>query len=637
MNRFIVYLSLFSALFAFPAHAQANIFSKPPQTPPALLNLDNQQTILPHEQAFIFSAEVAQPNVVNLDWTITSGYYLYENQFQVLLYNSEPAVITDIHFPASKTLFDSLIGEYQAYEGQLIVPVTLDPHGAHAVTLHVRYQGCSSTGFCYPPVVQAVKLDLSNIGSKGKTEEIFEQAFTIPSTTPPAETNTNAETVVSEQDAITGLLNNQSMGWALLAFFGFGLLLTFTPCVLPMVPILSSIIVGQKNITTARAFRLSLVYVLFMAFTYAVAGIFAGLAGTTVQAYLQSPAVIIGFSIIFVALALSMFGFYEIRLPHRVHQHLLQLNQKQRGGTYISVAIMGVLSAIVVSPCVTAPLVGALAYISTTGDATLGGLALFSLAMGMGVPLLIIGTFEGRLLPKSGEWMNTVKHIFGVLLLALAIWTLERIIPGPVILLLWAALLIVTAVYMGLFESVQKTTLIKAGVAPLWKGLGLMMVIYAIILIIGASLGNNNPLQPLAGLNFSRPGSGENATLARQPTFTVIKSFDDFERAVFSANAAGKPVLLDFYADWCVSCIRMERHTFTDADVQALLSNIVLLKADVTAYDAIDRALMRKFDVYAPPAILFFDKEGREHRQYRLVGEMGPEKFYHHASRALGY
>ncbi len=600
--------------------------SAPSGTLPSVGSIQNlpDTEYLPGDDAFRFSSQVLDEDTVMLHWAIANGYYLFRDElsFAIVGADGETTELADITLPPAEQHYDDVLGDYEAYSGELALPITLIPDGAEEITLQVGYQGCAASGFCYPPMTRQVSVDLSAIGSAGEAEEIFLSDLA------PAAGATSAPAMVSEQDAISNLLADKKLIWILLSFFGFGLLLTFTPCVLPMIPILSGIIAGQgEGLTTRKAFILSLVYVLAMALTYAGAGMIAGMAGTTIQASLQSPIVIIVFSILFVLLALSLFGFYELRLPNKLHQHLHRMSERQRGGTYIGVAIMGVLSALIVSPCVTAPLVGALAYISTTGNAALGGGALFALALGMGVPLLLIGTFEGKLIPKAGNWMETIKAIFGVLMLAVAIWMLERILPGPVLLLLWAGLLIVSAVYMGVLEPTP-----KSGWPRLWKGLGVIMLIYAVMLMIGASTGSSNPFQPLTSFSTTQQTSIEGCESA---SFTIVKSSDDLDRAIAAASAEGKTVFLDFYADWCASCIRMSRYTFTDPDVRRTLCGSVLLKADVTANDALDRELMQRFGVYAPPAMLFFGPDGEERRGYRLVGEMGPEEFEHHAARAL--
>jgi thiol:disulfide interchange protein DsbD len=395
-----------------------------------------------------------------------------------------------------------------------------------------------------------------------------------------------------------------------------------------MIPILSSLIVGQgKTLSQRRAFLLSLVYVLAMAVTYTVAGVLAALLGQNIQALFQNPWILTIFSVLFVVLALSMFGYYDLQLPNRWRGHLIELSNRQTGGNYWGVAVMGLLSALIVSPCVTPPLIGVMTVITATGsDAVLGGTALFALSLGMGAPLLVIGTSAGRLLPKVGHWMDRTKAVFGVLLLAVAIWLLERILPEEISMLLWATLLIVSAIYMGALQPL-------AHGMPAWrtliKGLGVVLLIYGILLLVGVASGSKDTLQPLRGVSLVSPG------LATQTPslFKRIKTVADMDRALTQAN--GRPVMLDFYADWCSACKELEKYTFNDPSVQALLSKIVTLRADVTANDTADQALLRHFGVIGPPAILFFGTDHSELKAHRIVGYMPPERFTDHIRSIL--
>jgi thiol:disulfide interchange protein DsbD len=430
---------------------------------------------------------------------------------------------------------------------------------------------------------------------------------------------------ISEQDQIAARLAKVGLFGALALFFGLGLLLAFTPCVFPMIPILSGIIAGQgKDITTRQAFMLSLAYVLAMALTYAIVGVIAGLFGANLQAAFQTPWVLTLFAGIFVALALSMFGFYELQLPSALQTRLTELSNQQQGGTLIGAAIMGLLSALIVGPCVAPPLMGALIFIGKTGDAILGFFALLGLGLGMGAPLLLIGTSAGKLLPRAGAWMDAIKAVFGVLLLAVAVLLLERILPTAIALLLWGLLLIGSAVYLGALEPLPTPT---NGWRKLWKGLGVALLIYGALMLAGAAAGGRDTLQPLRGLVTGRVGAGSPAHLE----FKRIKSVADLERELAAAKAQGKPVMLDFYADWCVSCKEMERDTFLAPEVQAAMGRFVLLQADVTANDAEDKALMQeRFGLHGPPAMLFFDATGTERRGYRLVGFVPADEFSAH-------
>ena len=383
--------------------------------------------------------------------------------------------------------------------------------------------------------------------------------------------------------------------------------LKVTPCVLPMIPILSGIIVGQKR-NTKQAFWLSLTYVLAMALAYAIAGMLAGLVGQNLQVALQTPIVITLFAILFTALALSLFGLYELRLPQRWQNKMTKLSQRQRSGSYIGAAIMGALSILIVSPCISAPLVAALAYISQTGHAALGGLILFIMGIGMGVPLLIIGTLEGKFLPKAGTWMNNVKTIFGVLLLITAVWLLYRLLPGYICLILWGLIAIISALYLGAlrFARINPRNIIWYLVLWLWFTFG-------VIFLIGGLLQNQDPLHPL------------NSQQQTRLNFTKVENITSLQQALKKAH--GKVTLLDFYADWCVSCRIMEQNIFQQRNIPSLLKNIVLLRADVTANNKEQQALQRYLQVFAPPTIIFFNANGQEIKNSRIIGEINKQTF----------
>ncbi|MBU2478824.1 MAG: protein-disulfide reductase DsbD, partial [Gammaproteobacteria bacterium] len=386
-----------------------------------------------------------------------------------------------------------------------------------------------------------------------------------------------------------------------------------------------------EGLTTRRAFMLSLVYVLAMALTYTVAGVIAALFGENLQAAFQNPWILSSFAAVFVLLALSMFGFYDLQMPAALQSRLSALSNRQQGGTLVGVAVMGFLSALIVGPCVAAPLAAALLVIGQTGDTVLGGSALFALSMGMGTPLLAIGTGAGKLLPRAGGWMNAVKAVFGVLLLAVAIWMLERILPAAVSMTLWAALLITSAVYMG---ALEKLDVDATGWHKLWKGVGLILLVQGVLVLAGVAAGSNDVLQPLRGAALT--GNASTTQAATSLDFQRIKSVDDLNQAITQANRQGKTVMLDFYADWCTECHRMEKNTFRNADVLNALGNAVALQADVTANDDTDKALLQHFKLIGPPAILFFDNNGQELGRHRVVGYMDPETFSAHVQRAYG-
>ena len=582
----------------------------------------NDDEFLKPDEAFAFSADVDNANTIHAHWDIAKSYYLYRDKFKFELQNANGVTIGSITMPKGDEKVDESFGRMVVYHNAVDVriPLTRTNLEPTQVTLLAKYQGCSEKGFCYPPMSQTMPLSLPKAT----------QASLPLSTT----ANTAADTgktnePLSEQDQIAATLASGNTLITIISFFGFGLLLAFTPCIFPMIPILSSIIVGQgAAVTTRRAFIMSMVYVLAMALTYTAAGIIAGLFGQNLQAAFQNPWILGSFSAVFVALAFSMFGFYDIQMPSFIQSKLTDVSNRQQGGSLLGVGVMGFLSALIVGPCVAAPLAGALIYIGQTGDPYLGGAALFALSLGMGAPLVVIGTSAGKFLPRAGAWMDAVKAVFGVLLLAVAIWMLERIIPAEVTMLLWGVLLIVAGIYMGAFEPVGEG---KSGWHKLWKGLGLVSLIYGALLLIGMSCGGKDPMQPLANLNL---GAGGATTVAhKELPFKRVKGLQQLDAAIKSANAQGKLVMLDLYADWCVSCKEMEKYTFADPRVQTALGDMVLLQADLTANDEDDQALLKKYGLIGPPSILFFNTLGVEQRRYRLVGFLDADKFMDHVTK----
>ena len=600
------------------------------------LGMDDGPEILPAEEAYKLLAIVERGDLIRLQWAIAEGTYLYQDKMEVKLVGGEGVALGDFPLPEAEIKQDAIrpdgsIGDLPVYHDAVDLPIPLirSETGAMEIQLLVAYQGCAEAGVCYPPIKQQVALalpamDRTQAASAALVAAQNAVSDTLASTTapPPAEQ-------VAEQDRIAAVMAEGNMGLILTQFFVFGLLLAFTPCVFPMIPILSGIIAGQgKDITTRQAFVLSLIYVLAMSLTYTVAGVLAGLFGQNLQAAFQNPWILGTFALIFVLLAMSMFGFYELQLPTRWQSRLAELSNRQRGGTYTGVAIMGLLSALIVGPCVAPPLAGALIYIGQTGDAILGGLGLFALSMGMGAPLLVIGASAGKLLPKAGDWMNVIKAVFGIGLLAVAIILLERILPPAASMVLWGMLLITSAMYMG---ALRQLPVEASGWDRLWKGLGFVMLVYGALMLVGAAAGGKDTIQPLRGINFGSAGS-QTAELH----FKRIKTVSDLQREVQAASTAGRPVMLDFYADWCVSCKEMERYTFSDPDVIASLRDFVLLQADVTADDAEDKALLQgHFGLPGPPSIMFYGRDGAERRNYRVVGFMAADEFASHVRRAV--
>lgn len=582
------------------------------------------------EQAFVFSASRPEGGAILLQWRIADGHYLYRNKFTFSLSEAQNISLGSPTLPPGDKKEDPYFGSLEVYHGALSISLPLvrpRAEEAAAATLVVTYQGCAERGICYPPLRQTIVIRLPGGGpaaSRGATPLV------APVRVLGGNSSSPAIAPVAEQDRIAAALGNTNLFVTVVTFFGFGLLLAFTPCIFPMIPILSGIIVGQgESLTTRRAFILSLVYVLAMALTYTFVGIMAALFGENLQATFQNPWILGAFSGVFVILALSMFGFYRFQMPVAFQKRLASASNRQQGGGLLGVAVMGILSSLIVGPCVAAPLAGALFYIGQTGDALLGGLALFAMGMGMGAPLLLIGTSAGKILPRSGAWMGVVKNIFGVLLLGVAVWLLQRVIPGQIGLMLWAALLIIPAIYMGALEPLLPSA---SGLHKLWKGLGVLFVIYGVLLLLGAASGAQDPLQPLKGL--AAMGRGGTAAQNRL-NFTQIKGVSGLEAALSEARERGEPVFLDFYADWCVSCKELESYTFSDAGVQQALSSVRSLQADVTANDAEDRALMKSLGIYGPPALLFFDASGQEVASARLLQFMAAGPFVEHIKKAL--
>lgn len=588
-----------------------------------------EDNLLNPDDAFKFAVDLKKPGFVTARWQVAEGYYLYKKKIKMALESGTGLTLGDPKYPASTRIKDPAFGNVEIFRGALSLdfPILGARGTPDALSLKAGYQGCADLGVCYPPIKKQIdfsSIQLSNLvvsSAQAANNDVIETPDSIQPDTQK----------VSEQDAIAASLSSGNTLLTLISFFGFGLLLAFTPCVFPMIPILSGIIVGEgENITTRRGFTLALVYVLAMALAYTVVGVLAGLFGANLQIWFQNPWVLSIFAAIFVLLSLSMFGFYELQMPGAIQTKLTAFSNKQESGKLLSAAIMGLLSALIVGPCVTAPLIGALIYIGQTGNAVLGGMALFALSMGMGAPLLLIGASAGKLLPKAGMWMDAVKAVFGVMMIGVAIWLLERILPVSITLLLWGLLLVISGIYMGALRQIPE------GVpkwAQLWKGLGFAMLLYGSLQVIGSAAGGGDVLQPLKGV-FSRSG-GDTGHTESGLVFQQIKGLDGFEQALKQANSTGKTVMLDFYADWCISCKEMEKLTFSDSAVKAVLANTVLLKADVTANDDVDKSLLKHFDIIGPPAILFFNAQGQELRPYRVVGFVAAKKFSKHSAEAL--
>jgi thiol:disulfide interchange protein DsbD len=560
--------------------------------------------LLEPDKAFRFSAQALDAGAVEVRYRIADGYYLYRERFR---FAAEPASVTlgAPRFPEGEIHEDKFFGKQVTYRREVRILLPLAGAGADRIKLTVTSQGCADIGVCYVPQTQSAELRLAALGS-GRSS-IFRRDDLLSSVP-------ERKAAPSEELRFTGVLESGRLWAVVVVFFVAGVLLTFTPCVLPMIPILSGIIVGEgRSVTRRRAGLISLAYVLGMAVTYTAIGIAAAFSGSLFSSALQNAWVLGVFAAVFVLLALSMFGFYELQLPSGWQSRLTQASSRLGGGNWGAVVVMGALSAAIVSPCVVAPLAGALLYIGQTRDARLGGAALFSMAIGMGTPLVLVGVSGGLLLPKAGAWMSAVKRFFGVLLLAVAVWIVSPVVPVAVQMLLWAALLIGSGVFLGALESLGKES---SGWERLGKAAGLLALLVGAAQAVGAFSGARDPLRPLAGV---MAGAHETAL----PFETVRTSADLSARL----KTAGKAAMLDFYADWCVSCKEMERFTFSDPQVKARLGQMILLRVDVTANTADDKALLRRFRLFGPPGIVFFDANGREIEGLRVIGYQPPEKF----------
>ncbi|MCU0804417.1 MAG: protein-disulfide reductase DsbD [Burkholderiales bacterium] len=569
---------------------------------------------LPPEEAFRFTAKRLPSGELEITGRITDGYYLYRHKFG---FAADPASVKlgAAQLPPGKEKVDEFFGRVETYRNEVKVRVPVEEAGAGGrATLVVAHQGCWDKGVCYPPLEAKLPIVLAAAG--GTASDLPPEFSGRPVSGQPG--------IVSDEARFSGILESGSL-WAVIAFFfGAGLLLTFTPCVLPMVPILSGIIVGEGRVATkGRAFALSAAYVLGMAVTYTAIGIAAALSGQLLSAALQNPWVLGAFAAIFVALSLSMFGFYEIQLPAALQSRLNDASNRLTGGHLGAVALMGMLSAAIVSPCVAAPLAGALLYISQTRDVVLGGAALFAMAIGMGVPLIAVGVTEGAFLPRSGHWMKSVKKFFGFLLLGVAVWIVAPVMPAVASMLAWAALLVVGAMYLHALDPLPYEA---SGYARFWKGVGVLALVAGVALVVGALAGGRDPLQPLAGFRVSEAAAGASGAQAQagEVRFERVATLADLDARL---KVSTKPVMLDFYADWCVSCKEMERFTFTDPKVRERLADFTLLQVDVTKNNADDKALLKRFRLFGPPGIIFFDAKGQEIEGLRVIGFQNAERF----------
>ena len=576
------------------------------------------------EKAFAFSVKALDAKSVEVMFAIAPGYYLYREQFK---FAADSAVLGAAVLPPGKTKFDETFQKnVETYRESIRIVVPVAQAGAE-FRLVIMSQGCADAGLCYPPMQSNASVSLAGFGGSGVAQAA---SLAIPALTFRAP----ATPVEAARTGIETVLQGGSFWPVVGAFFVAGLLLSLTPCVLPMLPIISSIIVGQGGTAAAfagggsagagtpspqqvgvsrrRGFALAASYSFGMAVVYTAFGVAAGLAGEGLAAALQNPWVLGLFALGLVGLALSMFGVYELQLPQAISCRVTEAAQKLPAGRVAGVCAMGGVSALIVSPCVAAPLAGALLYLSQTRDVWLGGTALFSLAAGMSVPLLLVGASAGALLPRAGAWMVEVKAAFGVLLLGVALWTVQPVLPAQLVLAMWGLLAIGAAVWIA------SRSRIGAGMQPVRRTAAVVLGLVGLLQIVGAASGATDPLQPLA--RFTSSASSPVGALRFQP----VRSVAELDAAL---RTAGRPVMLDFYADWCVSCKEMERFTFTDAAVQRKLAGALLLKADVTANTDDDRELMKRFHLFGPPGTIFFDVRGREVTAARVVGFQKSARF----------
>ncbi|WP_163831774.1 protein-disulfide reductase DsbD [Spartinivicinus ruber] len=579
---------------------------------------------LPVEEAFQVSGQIVNQEAL-ITVKVTPEHYLYKERFRFQSL-TEGISLKEPIFPKGKLKFDQFAQkDLEVYPTDVVVKLPLS-QSKDILEVAVTFQGCADAGLCYPPHTINLALTPGNTSS----------AEASTTTNALQSTNKSARQVSavppSEESQLYSLLSSGSWVLIIFSFIAGGIALSFTPCVLPMVPILSSLIIGQQKHSTShsRNFWLSVAYVAGMSLVYTALGVLVGLLGISfnLPAKLQSAWVLVPFAIFFAVLSLSMFGLYTLNLPQALQAKIHAISEQQKAGAFTGVFIMGMLSAVMVSPCVSAPLIAALTYISQTGDPLIGGVALFSLSIGMGLPLILIGAGAGSLVPKAGAWMNSVKNVFGVMLLAVAVWMLERVLPGPVTLVLWAALLIGSAVYMGALQF-ERTK----GWPALWQSLGIVMMVYGFCLIIGAAQGQQDPLRPLSFASKVSASTASNSS--SNQIFTKIYTAQELQQALALAKSQQKPVMVDLYADWCISCKVIEREVLPAENVKPLLTQFSLIKLDITAFNHEQQQLLKKYSIFGPPALLFFNKTGEELPNLRVQGEITANSLENHLRSTL--
>ena len=568
----------------------------------------SQPKFLMPEEAFKPSAKLNENMQIEAKIEIGKDIYLYEDAVKLEIKNKNGIDIKDIEKPKSVEHHEDKV---YLKSPTFIIDLKKDEgvKGIKEIDFEISYQGCSEQGLCYEPETRSFKfeIDSTRLGSSDKKELL-----------PIIEKKTlNESKSLSESDSIADTIKHGSLALVLLTFFGFGLLLSLTPCTFPMIPIISGVIISQgEGITTKKAFMLSLVYVLAMAVAYTIAGVLAGLFGSNLQAALQTPWVIYSFAGIFVALALSMFGFYELKLPDSLVAKVSSNHHSNRGG-YIGVAIMGFLSALIVGPCVAAPLAGALVYIGQTGDAVLGGAALFVMSLGMGFPLIVVGVSAGKFMPKPGAWMTMVSAVFGVMMLGIAIWMLERVVDSYIIMFLYSMLGISFALYLGALDN---------GAHIFRRSVGMILFIYSTILFVGTLGGSESMSRPLEFLKGS--SISQSVQKSTRIEFKIVRSIKELDKELEASK--GKKIMLDFSAEWCAVCKELDKETFSDDAVKEKMKEFVLIRADVTENSKEQKALSKKYGVFGPPVLIFFDKELKVLDSKTIVGFIEPKAFLEH-------
>lgn len=592
--------------------------------------LGESEFLMP-EEAFKPSATVTKQGDIEVKIELGNHIYLYKSKLYAKIVGNSGIAVDRITMPEGvdhdgQTVFT------ESPEIAIALKATKPLSGIVPVTLQLEFQGCSEDGLCYEPIVEKIALKIDSAALASNMVEIPATPKTEPAV-PAVKNVVNTEQniskptirkspiVVSETDQITQTFIEGNVPLILLTFFTFGFLLSLTPCLFPMIPILSSIIVAQgKNMNAKRGFILSSVYVLAMSVAYTTAGVLAGLFGGNLQIAMQNPWVISTFALLFVGLAMSMFGFFKIGLPHSWQTKLSKTSEDASAkGGYLGVAIMGFFSALIVGPCVAPPLAGALVYIGQSGDALLGGTALFMMSIGMGIPLLLIGTGAGKYMPRPGGWMDTVSHIFGVVMIAIAIWMLSRIVTPSIAMLLWAFLLIIISVYLGALEPLHGQ---YKGTKAFYKGVGIILLVYGLMMFYGGVKGAGNPLAPLSFADEQQTAA------AKEIEFQTIHSSAELDAILVESK--GKKVMLDFYADWCTSCKELDAITFKDPAVIELLKDYVLVRADITDNTDEEKKLTERFGLFGPPAMIFFDEKGIQIESADLNGYKDTQMFIKH-------